>query len=296
MENRALEPNAGTTADVFTNSYGHTAMRFKFGFITVNADFRLVREATFIVLGTRVSRVEATIAFERQNVVVARAAATRYSISLDAVFIQFYPGQIAMLDQRRSEIRPCEDSSDAVSNVEILEASNRKITLHPLNGFPQITIKFIANLTRTSVDIKQDPVHQDRVFQLKGATLGYFEELDFLVTNSCSHSYDSPASVTTGHLTEICCGLYLGSVNRQASEMTFFFQAVDQNPYGQWASLYGAHMGTKSWEQFKLLQRGMCTACTMAFIRQVDHRRSQQSRWFVTPAGLADEAENDQQL
>ena len=303
LENGSLVPDARTKSYILTASNGQSELCFEFSDSdrTANADFRLVQEVTFIILGTVVSRVEATIAFERQNVVVARAAATQYPISLDAVFIHLYPGQIAMLDQRRSEIRPSETSSSTEFKVEIWKESNRNITLHPLNGFPQMSIKFIANLTRTSVDIKQDLVHKDKVFRLKGATLYHFEELDFLVTNSCSHSYDSPASVTTDLSTEdIHCGLYLGRVSGKDKRlgkdaMNVYFQAVDQNPYAQWASLYGAHMGRKYMGEFNLLQRGMCTDCTIEFMRQEhDRLRNKESTWFVIPAGPADEAENDQ--
>ena len=300
LENGSLVPDARAKSYILTASNGQSEMRCEFSDPTANADFQLVQEVTSIVLGTVVSRMEETIAFERQNVVLARAAAVQYSLSLDAVFIHLYPGQIVMLDQRRSEIRPSEISPSTGFDVEIWKASTDNITLHPLNGFPQMTIKFIANLTRTSVDIKQDLVHKDRVFQLKGATLGRFEELDLLVTDSCSHSYDSPASVATDLFNVKCCGLYLGSLwrideRRGKNGMNVFYQAVDQNPYGQWASLYGAYWRKWTLGQFKLLQRGMCTDCTLAFIRQEhDRLRNKESTWFVIPAGPADEAENDQ--
>ena len=299
LESGSLGPGSWTNSTPWTDDHGYTD--FAFGNKTANADFCLVQEVTSIVLGTVVSRVEATIAFERQNVVVARAAAAQYSLSLDAVLIHLYPGQIVMLDQRRSEIRPCETSLEEIFDDEIWKASTGNITLHPLNGFPQVTIKSIANLTRTSVDIKQDLVHQDRVFPLKGATLSRFEELDFLVTSSCSHSYDSPASVATDFVNVIYYGLYLGWLSRENARlgkggMNVFYQAVDQNPYAQWACLYGADTGTKAFGQFGLLQRGMCTDCTLAFIRQEQDRWKKESTWFVIPAGLADEAENEQQL
>ncbi|KAI4098446.1 MAG: hypothetical protein LQ339_006417 [Xanthoria mediterranea] len=301
LENGSLVPDARTKSYILTASNGQSELCFEFSDSdrTANADFRLVQEVTFIILGTVVSRVEATIAFERQNVVVARAAATQYPISLDAVFIHLYPGQIAMLDQRRSEIRPSEASSSTEFKVEIWKESNRNITLHPLNGFPQMTIKFIANLTRTSVDIKQDLVHKDKVFQLKGVTLSRFEELDCLVTNSCSHSYDSPASVATDPVNVINYGVYLVWKMRKNERlgkggMNVFYQAVDQNPYAQWACLYGVNLGTKTFGQYNLLQRGMCTDCTLAFIRQVNDRLSKGIKWCVIPAGPADEAENDQ--
>ena len=301
LENGSLVPDASTRSHISTDSHGHTVMRFEVNdkAANANADFCLVQEVTFVVLGTVVNRVEANIAFERQNVVVARAAAAQYSLSLDAVFIHLYPGQIVMLDQRRSEIRPSEISPSTEFDIEIWKASTDNITLHPLNGFPQMTIKFIANLTRTSVDIKQDLVHKGRIFQLKGATLSRFEELDFLVTSSCSHSYDSPASVATDPFNVINCGLYLESMSRWNEEkseqgMTVYFQAVDQNPYGQWASLYGAYTGTKVRGQYNLLQRGMCTDCTLALIRQAHDSWNEPCQWVVIPTGKADEAENDQ--
>ncbi|CAO1605757.1 hypothetical protein XANCAGTX0491_009263 [Xanthoria calcicola] len=286
LENGSLVPDARTESRFLTTPNGQSEMCFVFSDKTANADFRLVQEVTFIILGTVVSRVEATIAFERQNVVVARAANAQYSLSLDAVFLHLYPGQIVMLDQRRSEIRPCENSSSTEFRVNFGKESTRDKILHPLNGFPQMTIKFIANLTRTSVDIKQDLVYYDTVCQLKGATLSHFEELDFLVTNECSHSYYSPAYIHRHDHEVILGGLHLGTPLplKHGVIRSIFFQAVDQNPYALWASLYGAHMDTDV-GQLNILQRGTCTHCTMAFIRQEHDRRSEASRWFVIAAG-----------
>ncbi|KAI4230665.1 MAG: hypothetical protein LQ349_006114 [Xanthoria aureola] len=298
LENGSLVPYARMKADLSTNSYGHTVMRFEFNNKTTNAESCFVQEATFIVLGTVLSRVEASIAFERQDVVVARAAATQYSISLDAVFIHFYPGQIVMLGQRRSEIRPCDDPPEPGLGVEVWSSSifSPYITVHPLNGFPQMTIKPMLTLTRTSVEVTHTLVLNDRVFQLKGPTLNRFEELDVRVTNSCSHSYYSPAPVTWCEHEMIRGGLQIGPLLIPNPDVmrSIVFQAVDQSPCGQWASLYGAALGTKGRGQFNLLQRGMCTACTMALIRQEQDRWKKESTWFVIPAGPADEAENDQ--
>lgn len=81
LENGSQVPDARTKAGLATNSSGQSVLRFEVSNNARNADFRLVREVTFLVLGTVVSRMEASIAFERQNVVVARAAATQYSMS-----------------------------------------------------------------------------------------------------------------------------------------------------------------------------------------------------------------------
>ena len=290
LESGSLVPYALTKLEKSTN--GLKVLLFNIGDGTRSAESRLVQEITFISLGTVVSRVEATTAFERQNVVVARAAAAQHLIRLDAVFIHLYPGQIMIFGQRRSEIRPASDDnfSSREFDGEIWKTSTRNNTVHPLNGFPQMTIKSMATLTRTSVDIKQDLVLDDKVFQLKGTTLDHFEELDFRVTNSCSHSDDSPASVTTDLLTKIHCGLYLGMSVGERDGIDVYFQAVDRNPYGQWASLYGTRLA----QHYNILQREMCTDCTLAAIRQDHHRWSTGRSWFIIPAGKADEAEIDQ--
>lgn len=288
--------------DITTDASGHTAMRRSIsgGFVIHN----LMQEVTFIVLGTVVSKMEDTTAFERQGIVVARAAAAEYSISLDAVIIQFYPGHIVMLGQRRSEIRLCDDPSGNHYDMEILNPSAsshdpRTVTVHPLNGFPQMTIKSMATLTRTSIEVIQNLVLGDRIFQLEGLTFKSYEEFLLQVTNSCSHSYYSRASVAIGAREWIRGGLYLGSAYPGRGLMTIYFQAVDQNPYGQWASLHGAYTDT-SFDRtrvggpFKILQRGMCTECIIAFIR-AEHDtndRWEGSMWFVIPAGMADEAKN----
>ncbi|KAL8928247.1 MAG: hypothetical protein Q9208_001957 [Pyrenodesmia sp. 3 TL-2023] len=300
LENGSPVAGAMSNFDLSTDPSGHTAMRW-----TIHQDdlnlYLMMQEMTFIVLGTVVSRLKDTTAFERQNSVVARAAAAQYSISLDAVIIHFYPGQIVMLGQRRSEIRPHDNPSGQWFDMEIWNTSTsshdpRTITVHPVNGFPQMTIKSMATLTRTSIEISRNLVFGDRIFQLKGPTFDHENELNLYVTKSCSHPYYSQASVALGTNEVIRCGLHLKSVympDGVNTNMKIYLQAVDQNPYGQWASLHGTDM-EPYW--YNILQRGMCTECTIACVRDQHHSGSEWNKrgtWFVIAAGMAEETETE---
>ncbi|KAI4171393.1 MAG: hypothetical protein LQ346_008744 [Caloplaca aetnensis] len=258
----------------------------------------LMQDMAFIVTGRFAKTVDATSALETQSIVIARAAATQYSISLHAAFIHFYPGHIMMLGQRRWEIKVSVDHSGNDFHHEILDSCSfghrpRTIAVHPLNGFPHMTIESMATLARGSIEVTHNLVLGGWIHQLEGPTFSNDKIVNSHVTRPCSHSYYSPASIVLGTQELVRSGLYLGFARMTSHDMTVDFQAVDGNPYGQWASLHCGKIGQTMPHFSGILQRNMCTECTIEIIRGWHGKSIERRNWSVIAAGGAEEAESD---
>lgn len=290
-----------------TDSSGSTSIRVFPRLGAIYRIYSLMRAVTFVVMGRAVDTMEVTMAFERQGVVVARAAAAQKSINLDTIFIHFYAGHLMMLGQRRPEIRNCSDASGQECDCEIWNPPThdaRAVEIHPLNGFPEMTIKSLSALTRTSIEVTQNLVLGDRIYQLRGPTFSNDKILDSYVTDSCSHAYSTPASISLQAHEVIRNGLHLG-LRHQSNSMdlllSVYVQSVDQNPYGQWASMHCANQGqTRSMEKphvvpVNILQRGMCIKCTVDVIRDQPSQSGPsglQRKWYIVAGGMAEHTEN----
>ncbi|KAL8897425.1 MAG: hypothetical protein Q9207_007222 [Kuettlingeria erythrocarpa] len=278
-----------------TDSLCQSAVTLRF-LQTERRTLDLMQAMAFIVTGRYARTVASTIALETQSIVFACAAATQYSISLDAAFIHFYPGHIMMLGQRKWEIKVSSDHSGNGFHHEILNppSSSHDATVHPLNGFPQMTIEPKATLARTSIEVTHNLVLGDRIYQLDGPTFSDDDILDFYVTSPCSHSYYSPAPVVLDGEQVIRRGLHLDLEDAVHSYMVrIYFQAVDGNPSGQWTSVHCGKVGMTLSHFNGILQRDMCTGCTIKMIRDQPHSLYGGHSWSVVAAGRAEEAGND---
>ncbi|KAL8992695.1 MAG: hypothetical protein Q9188_007522, partial [Gyalolechia gomerana] len=233
----------------------------------------LTRILSRIVIGNETEPTRCLTALECQNVVFARAAATEDSISLDAKFIQVYPGHIRMLGERRMEIRSSKVRA-SIGHVDF--GSQATAEYYPYNGLGELSIKSMSRLSRTCIEVTRSLANRGSVFELNCPSLASDEILRLYVTKKCTHPYYSRAAVASErqHVTN---GFYLrGSPMRPESLrykqiIEIILQAVDQNPCGQWASVHD-YCSTDILFQshIRILQRDRCIQCIVDLIKYIN--------------------------
>lgn len=249
-------------------------------------------------------------ASDEHGIVIARAAAGRNSLVFDGIIFNFYEGHISMLGERRPQIR----SKRHALSYDAQELKG-KACLEPSNRFPELRIRTESRLCRNFVETSTSVLMEDRLFPL--TTLGIADDdlSTALITKSCTHSYYAQAVEEQGTNPTISFrqGLDPAKSSRwvfRHSRLTIFLQAVDQNPAGQWISVHGRPRAFRSREPFSLiLQRNMCTACTIGLIRDMYERARRMNEetkphsnpessfdkpssakfWYIIPARLEGE-------
>lgn len=253
-------------------------------------------------------------ASEEHGIVIARAAAGRNSLDLDGILFNFYEGHISMLGERRPQIR----SKSHGHNHHVQELKGRAC-LKPSNRFPELRIQTESRLCRNFVETSTSVLMEDRLLPL--TTFGILDDdlSTALITKSCAHSYYAQILEEQGTNPTISFrqGLDLDkgySGMFSSSGCTIFLQAVDQNPAGQWISVHSGQALSRTCGQFSLiLQRHMCTACTIGLIRDMYERARRTNEanrktkpqsnpessidtpssarfWYIIPARLEGEA------
>lgn len=241
------------------------------------------------------------VAFDRQSVVFVRAAAMEDSISLDGRFILIYPGHITLLGQRRTVIETSNPSSSSSSSrcwigVSDLEKRPRDATkkYYPYNGISDLSLKTMSTLSRFWIQIKRTITIDGSVMEWNCPSLANFEIHDLYVTHGCAHSYHSQAAEAPNSNIIVQTGFYLGQrpelpeVSQGQRIAQIFVQAVDQNPCGQWASIYDPYWQTQGMQiQARILQRNMCLQCVFDLIQkcQADNRLQKLPSCYVVIPG-----------
>lgn len=238
------------------------------GYIVVGAGREQRSELT-----TTYGSLHGVIAFERQGVVFARAAAMEDTVNLDAKLIQIYPGHITLFDQRRMEIRSL-NPSPSHGSVKISDPgkqhddSTKKY--YPFNGIGELNIKSMSRLSRSCIEVSRTLATDGSVMELNCPTLAKDEILDLYITGNCTHPYYSRAAVPLGSHCVVQDGFYHGpppEAPRSIQAAHVFIQAVDQNPCGQWASVHNCYQHEGSWgQEARILQRNSCMQCVLKLI------------------------------
>ncbi|KAI4231309.1 MAG: hypothetical protein LQ349_005697 [Xanthoria aureola] len=245
------------------------------------------------------------IVMEVDGHVMTRASPKRYSIDFEAVFFNLYSGHISIGGERRSSIRQKDQVID--SQILFLEHDGE---LCPSNAFSKILMLPVTlEHCRTHVE-RSDHVfvqHKEKSSKLLCSVLGPTMMSDDLVsmfvTNTCSHGYHKPFLRPESPSEKM--GLWIGSGSglNAGDKVPFdpssdalppekpniFFQDVDQNPAGQWIAAYNRTSSPCSY----MLQRNMCTECTVGVINHILHKnpgREEFYNWVIIPAMLKGES------
>ncbi|KAL8767258.1 MAG: hypothetical protein Q9209_006184 [Squamulea sp. 1 TL-2023] len=264
----------------------------------------ITNQLWYIVFGTSLILEDSPIkkgvtASEERGVVMARAAAGHPSLKLDATIFNFYEGHISMLGERRPQIKTSGHKPN--SDARVLA---RNISLKPLNGYPEIRITTKSKLRREFVETSTYVLLDETLIPVSQPDFRDDVFIQAWITKDCSHSYYAQATVEDWTDTGIVFnqGLDLDRVQPQAfsgssSGLTIFLQAVDQNPSGQWISLHGRPDFATTNRCNLLLQRNMCTNCTIELIRGMYRSALEAGNmglpgfniWYIIPARLRGE-------
>ncbi|KAL8912973.1 MAG: hypothetical protein Q9172_007388 [Xanthocarpia lactea] len=232
------------------------------------------------------------IAFESQGVVMTLASAERHSIDFEAIWFDFYPGYIHMFGERRSKILQDKGFDSEPFNIR------SGVDIGPLNAYPELQIIPELRLRREFIEISNLVLIQDKLLHVHGPTFGDLKLTKPWVTASCSHDYYTTLRQAPSANVYIQTGLYPAGGKRPDSaydnDLWIFLAAVDQNPAGQWISVqnpHGLHGNLREPRTF-ILQRDMCTPCTIDLIRIMHEQSSSliKDSWYIVPARLKGEA------
>ncbi|KAL8824041.1 MAG: hypothetical protein Q9170_008270 [Blastenia crenularia] len=254
----------------------------------------IVKALMHIVVGGAIVRQGSAIAMEFRGMVFAHAANLEDSMTYDGTFIKISSGHIMMLGQKRVEIR---DVAHPRAKTEPWSLCMNDVHLRPLNGFPRMHIETTLRLARAEIEIRRTLVSDGRILELHSASCSNDDVLNTWVSDECSHSYYSPASLGSdlGKMI-IRHGFNPGNQGDHQtadpqSTFSVYMNAVDQNPCGQWASAHGIQSGYIVEGKRRIIQRGMCTQCILDIIKR-HHERHDPSGpgWFylVIPGGIPD--------
>ncbi|KAI4118961.1 MAG: hypothetical protein LQ345_001043 [Seirophora villosa] len=235
-------------------------------------------------------------AFESLNTIVLRAAASQNSVDLEAAIIHFYPGSIAMLGERRPMIEDevKEDHWKAKPSLNKFGEREWEAELCPQDAFPELETRFESKLSRSSIIATRLIIIGRQIHPIQNPDFMNDKILNMRVTVGCSHPFRTPVrlvvrdiihSATTSEMGKRCQAF----VTRQgAKSCEIYLQAVDRNPCGQWIAVYHQTLLCPGPEHH-LLQRGMCTPCTIKGISSImQNNHAIKAAWEVIPCQMVE--------
>ncbi|KAL8956123.1 MAG: hypothetical protein Q9193_006263 [Seirophora villosa] len=282
----------------------HLAFEFSPQYVTI---MQITRILTYIVGCSLPKELNESprrniTAFESLNTIVLRAAASQDWVDLEAAIIHFYLGNITMLGERRPMIEDEVKEDYWIDKCSFNTFGEREweAELCPQDAFPELETRFESKLSHSSIIATRLIIIGRQIHPIQNPDFMDDKILKMRVTIGCSHPFRTPVrlvvrkiirSATTSELVKRCQAF----VPRQGDAYCIIYlQAVDRNPCGQWIAVYHQPL-LYSLDRHLILQRGMCTSCTIKEIDSItqDKHRVVLREWDVIPCQMVEEEPKD---